>query len=134
MPIAPEPKDLHIDQILTNLSIQYKNEDHIWPEVLPLLKVAQKSDKYFKYDKADTFRVKDLKLGPTSRPNESGYGVATETYAVEDYGEAIWVSDDAIRLADAPLQVEFDTIQQLNTDLDIAQEVRVADLVFAAAM
>ena len=52
----PEPKDLHVDSILSNFSVQYRNEDFIWRQVSPPVMVNKRSDKYFKYAKEDSFR------------------------------------------------------------------------------
>ena len=58
----PEPKSLHIDAVLTNLSIQYKTEELIWEFLMPLIKVGKRSDKYYKYNKADSFTIPNDKI------------------------------------------------------------------------
>ena len=129
----PEPKELHKDAVLTNLSILYKNEAMIWPLVMPLIKVVKRSDLYFKYTKEDSFKLVDDKLGPKALPNEVDWGVADDSYAVKDHGLGDWLPQEAIDNADNPLQPEVDTNDFLNRLLDIAQEKRVADIIFAAA-
>ena len=129
----PEPKSLHVDRILTNLSIKYNNAEMIWLLLLPLIKVNKKSDKFFKYNKQDSYTLPNDMIGAKSLPNEYDWGVTTDNYSVKDHALGDWLPQETIDNADAPLQPEIDTNDFLNMLLDIAQEKRVADLVFAAA-
>ena len=128
----PEPKQLHKDAVLTNLSLKYANEEMIWRYALPVVLVNKRSDLFYKYNKEDSFRLADDALGPKSRPNEVDWGVAEDNYSVKDHGFADWLPQEAIDNADNPLQPEVDTNDFLNLLLDITQEKRVVDLVFAA--
>lgn len=128
----PEPKNLHVDAVLTNLSVKYRNEAMIWPLVMPVISVGKRSDKYNIYNKADSYKVPDDHLGPKSLPNEMDWGVSDGSYSVKDHGLADWLPQETIDNADNPLEPEADTNEFLNTLLDIAQEKRVADIVFAA--
>lgn len=126
----PEPKDLHVDSILSNVSLQYKNEEHIWPQVLPVVKVNKLSDKYFIYTKSDSFRVPDDALGPTAMPNESTWSTSTANYSVAAHGLGDWLAEETVANADNPIQPAVDTVEFLTRQLELAQEKRVADLVF----
>ena len=70
----PEARTLHKDSTLSNISIQYKNGAMIWSNVMPLVKVGKRSDLYYVYNKSDSFRLADDKLGPKSMPNEVDWG------------------------------------------------------------
>lgn len=129
----PEPRTLHVDATLTNLSVKYRNEAMIWPLVLPVVKVNKRSDKFWKYNKENSFRLVDDAIGPKSLPNESDWGVSSENYSVKDHAQADWLPQEDIDNADNPLQPEIDTNDFLNLLMDIAQEKRVADIVFNAA-
>ena len=129
----PEPKSLHIDAVLTNLSIQYKTEELIWEFLMPLIKVGKRSDKYYKYNKADSFTIPNDKIGPKSLPNEFDWGVSDDNYSVKDHALGDWLPQETIDNSDNPLQPEVDTNDFLNKLLALAQEKRVADIVFAAA-
>lgn len=129
----PEPKALHIDATLSNLSVKYRNEAMIWPLVMPVVDVTKRSDKFFKYNKEDSFRLVDDALGPKAMPNEVDWGVSEENYSVKDHGLGDWLPQENIDNADNPLKPEIDTVEFLNLLLDIAQEKRVADIVFNAA-
>jgi len=128
----PEAKALHIDSVLTDLSVRYKNEEMVWPWVMPVVKVAKRSDKFFVYKKEDSYRLADDAVGPRSFPNEITWGVLEESYSVKDHALGDWLPQEVIDNADNPLQPEADTVDFLNMLLDVAQEKRVADLIFSA--
>jgi hypothetical protein len=129
----PEPQNLHIDAVLSNLSIKYRNEEMIWAEVLPPVKVGKRSDKFMKYNKEDSFKLVDDAIGPKALPNEVDWGVTDDNYSVNDHALGDWLPQETIDNADNPLQPEIDTNDFVNLLLDIAQEKRVVDIVFNAA-
>lgn len=128
----PEPSSLHIDQLLSDMSVKYRNGDMIWPEVLPIRKVGKRSDKFTKYNKEDSYRVYDDKIGPKSMPNEVDWGTSADNYSVKDHALGDWLPQESIDNADNPVQPEVDTNEFLNLNLDLAQEQRVGNIVFAA--
>lgn len=129
----PYPKELHVDQLLTNLSVQYRNEEMIWREVMPLIPVGKRSDKFTKYNKEDSYRKPDDTIGPKGEANQSDWGVSTDNYSVKGHAQADWLPQESIDNSDNPIQPEMDTNNFLNGVLDVAQESRVAGVVFAAA-
>lgn len=127
------PQQLHIDSVLTNLSIKYRNDAMIWSLVMPLIKVGKRSDIYFTYNKEDSYRMADDAIGPKSLANEEDWGVGTANYSVKDHALADWLPQEVIDNSDNPLQPEVDTNDFLNMLLDTRQEKRVVDIVFNAA-
>jgi len=47
---------VHIDSVLSNLSIMFRNDEFIGQQAIPVVPVAKDSDEYFVYDKSH-FRV-----------------------------------------------------------------------------
>ena len=129
----PEPKAMHKDAVLSNLSLKYRNGDMIWPLILPVVKVNKRSDIYYVYNKADSFTLVDDRLSPKGLANEIDWGVAEQNYSVKDHALGDWLPQEAIDNADNPLQPEVDTNDFLNMCLDVAQEKRAVDKVFVAA-
>lgn len=128
----PEAKQMHVDSVLSNFSVQYRNEDMIWRDVMPEVKVNKRSDLYWKYSKENAYRIFDDKIGPKSLANEIDFAVSTDNYSVKDHALSDWVTQEEIDNADSPLQPESDANDFLNQCLDVAQEQRVSALVFAA--
>lgn len=128
----PEPKQMHVDSVLSNLSVQYRNEDMIWRDVMPEVKVNKRSDLYWKYAKENAFRIYDDKIGPKSNANEVDFAVSTDNYSVKDHALADYVAQEEIDNSDNPLSPESDANDFLNQCLDVAQEQRVAAVAFGA--
>jgi len=128
----PEPKDLHVDAVLTNLSVKYRNLAMIWALLMPIIKVNKRSDLYTVYNKADSFKLVNDMIGPKSLPNEVDWGISKDNYSVKDHALSDWLPQESIDNADNPVQPEIDTNDFLNLLMDIAQEKRVVDLLFAA--
>ena len=129
----PEPTDLHVDAILSNLSIKYSNEAMLWRDLMPMIKVGKRSDKFYQYNKEDSYKLVNDMIGPKALPNEFDWGVSEDNYSVKDHALGDWLPQETINNSDNPLQPEIDTNDFLNMLLEIAQEKRVVDIVFAAA-
>jgi hypothetical protein len=115
------------------MSVQYRNEEMIWRDILPEVKVNKRSDLFWKYAKDNQFRNYDDKIGPRSMANEIDFAVGTDNYSVKGHALADWVAQEEIENADSPLAPESDANDQINSSLDLAQELRVANLAFVAA-
>lgn len=87
----PEPRTLHVDAVLTNLSVKYRNNIMIWPQLMPEIKVGKRSDKFTKYNKEDSFKLVDDKIGPKSLPNEVDWGTSNDNYSVKDHALGDWI-------------------------------------------
>jgi hypothetical protein len=127
-----EPRDLHVDAVLTNFSQQYKNEDYICESVLPQVKVKKRSDVWFKYDKDQRFTLPEMKIDPKGKVGEADLKVSTDNYSVKDYGLEEFVSQAEMDNADNPLDPQRDAVDLIMGLLMLAREKRCADLVFAA--
>lgn len=126
----PETKTLHVDSILTEMSVKYRNEDMIWHLLMPLVKVAKRSDKFYIYRKEDSYRLADDSVTPRSLPNEISWGMLEDSYSVRDHALGDWLPQEVVDNADSPVEPEADTVDFLNMLLDVAQEKRVADIIF----
>lgn len=129
----PEVKDVHVDRILSNVSVKYRNEDLIWMRVLPVVPVSFRSDKYYEYAKEDVFKVPDDMVSPKAEPNQIDWKVTSKNYSVVDAALADYVPVEEVENADAPLQPLTDTTEFLTMLLQNAAENRAAAKVFAAA-
>jgi hypothetical protein len=128
----PTSASVHIDSALSNVSVQYKNPAYIADKILPIVQVNKRSDKFFKYDKADGFTRINPLVGPKSRATEADFGITTDNYSVLDYALQGFVSYADMRNADAPLDLLADETEHLTNLLLLNLEKQVADVVFAS--
>ena len=129
----PEPQDVHIDSALTNFSRKYSNEEFIWPQVMPEVKVNKRSDKFYQYVKDDYYRVPDDAISPKGVANEVGLKLTQDNYSVKDHALEDWISKEEEDNADTPLAPRTDAAELVLELLQLAQEKRVSDIVFAPA-
>lgn len=101
----PNINSVHIDAILTNISVAYlqKAENFIADKVFPIVPVEKKSDKYFVYTKNDWFRDEAQRRADATESAGSGYNLTTDTYSADVFAFHKDVGDQTIANADAPL-------------------------------
>lgn len=122
-----------VQQALTDFAVKYENGEYVADLVSPVKTANKKTFKLYKYDRRDVHRVPDAEVAATGQPRQLKYSVSTQEVTVKPY--ALWdgipISD--LDEADAPLDLEMDTTEDLVNALLLAREKRVADLLFDAA-
>ena len=63
----PTPRDLHVDQLLTQISIAFKNPSYIADQMFPMVPVRKQSDKIPKYDQSFWFRDQAVIRAPGTK-------------------------------------------------------------------
>lgn len=124
---------IHVDASLSNLSVQYKNEDYIGLQVMPVLTVEKLGGKYFKYGKNNFLSLPDASVGSRSTPNEISTSRSSESYSTDPYALKDFVSDDDIMASDIPLNLMAESVAAVNDQHDLAEELRIATIVQTAA-
>lgn len=106
----PTKQEVHIDKILTNISVQYWQDASafIADMVFPRVNVAKQSDKYFTYAKEDWFRDDAEKRAMGTESAGGDYEVDKQTYYCERYAFHKDVYDEERSNTDAPLQPDED--------------------------
>jgi hypothetical protein len=102
--MQPTPESVHVDAILTNLSVAYRNGLYIADRVFPSVPVNKKSDKYFTFPKGAWFRDEADVRGPGATAKEAGYLTSTDSYLCEEYAIDHRIPRETIENADDPLQ------------------------------
>lgn len=101
----PNINSVHIDAILTNISVAYlQNQDNfIADKVFPIVPVDKKSDKFFTYTKNDWFRDEAQRRADATESAGGGYNLATDSYSADVFAFHKDVGDQLLANADAPL-------------------------------
>lgn len=126
---------VHIDRALTNVAVQYQNNEYISDSVFPVIRVGKKSDKYFKFKAETMFNVAAVDVvGAESMPGRPAAGLDTPgTFSCTDRALMDFISTDEELNADAPLQPRIDVTEILTNYLMLAKEKRIADIVFGSS-
>ena len=75
----PTRKDIHVDPVLSNISIAYQNAAYVADQIMPVAPVKKKSGIYFVYDKSKLRPVDDIRA-PGTRAARADYGMSQSTY------------------------------------------------------
>lgn len=123
----PVSRDLHVDQLLTQLSIAYRNPEYIADTIFPIVSVAKQSDKLVKYDQSHWFRDEARIRAPRTRSVRSGYTVDTsDTYFCDRYSFAHEIADEERDNADSAFDLEQNAIELTTDKLGMRREVQFA--------
>lgn len=121
----PTSSDVHVDAILTNISVAYIQEqgNFIANRVFPVVPVEKQSDKYFKYNKGDWFRDEAQVRAPATESAGSGYGLTTDNYSTQVYAFHKDVDDQVRANADTPLNPDRDATTFVTQRMLLRQEI-----------
>lgn len=121
-------QDVVVDPALSNVSIKYTNDEFIADEVLPMVKVAKQTGKYFIYDKSN-LRVDKTARAAGSGANEVDIGVApTGTFSCDDHALKGFVADEVQDQADAALNPLIDETEAITEKMLLDRETNAAAL------
>ena len=120
----PTQSDVHVDAILTGISVAYMQEaDHfVAGKVFPSVPVQKQSDKFFTYTQADFFRDEVQYRADGTESAGSGYGLSTDSYSANVWALHKDIGDQTRANADAPLNMDQDATRYLAQQMLIRQE------------
>ena len=125
---GPLASDLHVDQMLTNMSIGYSNPAYISDQVFPILNVNKQSDIVPKYDQSHWFRDgANLRL-PRTKSTGGGWSIdKTDTYYCARYSFRDEIADEERDNADGPfMQLEQDSVDFVTDKCAMRREIACA--------
>lgn len=123
---------IHNDSTLSNLSVQYKNQDYIGLQLMPVVTVDKLSGKFAKYGKRDRLAVPDDQVFNRSTPNEISETRTMDNYSCKQYALLNYLDEMELQNADAPLNEMVDLVAAVNDALALAEEKRIATILTTA--
>lgn len=132
----PTSADVHVDAILTNISVAYIQEQaaYVANKIFPTIPVEKQSDKYFIYTKGDWFRDEAQLRAPATESAGSGYTLSTATYSSQVYAFHKDVDDQVRANADAPLNPDRDATTFVTQRMLLRQEIQWASDFFTTGV
>lgn len=121
----PLKSQLHVNQLLSNVSVQYKNSEYIWDKVFPQVMVKKDTDLYRVYDR--NFRIPETSRAPKALAREFNFEFSTSTYALEQHALKDYVGVDEIENNDQG-DLEVDTVESLTDAIGRRIELSLANL------
>lgn len=121
----PLKNQLHVNQLLSNVSVQYKNSEYIWDKVFPTVNVQKDSDLYRVYDR--NFRIPETKRAPKAVAREFGFEFSTSSYLLEQHALKDYVGVDEEENNDQG-SLQVDTTESLTDAIYRRMELSLASL------
>ena len=129
MPGQPTPQDLHVDALLTMLSIAYMNEPSVYiaDQAFPVVTVGKQSNKIAKYDKEYWFRNEAKLRAPATESHGGGYEVDTsDTYFCENWSFHVDVAIEDRENYDSPFDPDNDATMLVVEKFRLVREAKFA--------
>lgn len=121
----PLKSQLHVNQLLSNVSVKYQNAEYIWDKVFPQVPVMKDTDLYRVYDR--NFKVPETKRTPKGVAREFQFEVSTASYALEQHALKDYVGVDEEDNYDQG-SLKVDTTENLTDAIYRRIELSVASL------
>jgi hypothetical protein len=129
---AITPSTVHVDKFLTQLSIGYVNDEFVGEKLMPIVQVANRSDKFFKRNKRDLLNAPDDLSAARARANEVELTFAEDNYSVKDFHLQAYIDKMTEANADEAYLELVDMTEALTEQLALKREIRYAALLGVA--
>src|SRR5262245_53309515 len=109
----PTRSQVHIDAILTNISIAYRQAQtaFVASRVFPVIPVDKPSNRYFVFDQNNWFLDAMERRPPATESAGSGYTLSTDNYSCDVYALHKDIPDQIREAADLPLNPDRNATQ-----------------------
>ncbi len=125
--------NVHIDRVLTNISLGYPNNGMVGDVLFPTVRVRKQSDLYYEFGREHWLPEDDYRAPGTPAIEIPGLEVSTNPYFAREYALSIPVADEERENADSPLDPNRDGTELVTNKLMLRREQRIQTLVQTAA-
>lgn len=125
----PTPSDVHVNTLLTNVSISYQQEqtNFIADRAFPIVPVEKQSDLYPEFDRADQNRNSMQKRAPGTESAGDGFRVSTNPYYCDVFALHKDIDDQTRRNADSVWNLDSAATRFLEGKSLIRREIDFAN-------
>ncbi len=125
----PDVKDVHVDAIMTEISVRYQNTEYIGGLIIPSVPVTKRSDKFFIFDKQPWLRDGAKVRAPGAAAMREGYTLTTANYSTVEWAMEHKVPDEVRENADSPLSPDRDGAEFCADKVAMRKEKLAATLI-----
>jgi hypothetical protein len=130
-PSAVTPRDVHIDQYLTDILVAYRNLDMIADDVFPIIPVNNQSGLIPMYKQSDWFRRQAALRTSGTRSKRGTFDIdANAQYYCPRYSFGVELDDETIDNADSVWDLEARAIELAGDVLMMERELQLSDKIF----
>lgn len=131
----PSSRDVHVDALLTTVSLGYKNPTYIADLIAPIVPVRKQSDIIPQYDQSHWFRNLAALRAPGTRSQRGGFTVDnTRTYYCARYSWGFDLIDEVRDNTDMPYDLDRDATMFVTDKLQMNREASFASRYFTTGI
>lgn len=123
----------HIDQVLTQISVDWPNNGMVGDILFPSVRVNKQSDKYYVYGRERWKPEDDLRAPGTVANEIPGMQISLDTYYAQEHSLQIPVTDEERENVDSPLAPDRDATGLVTAKIMLGREVAIKNLVTTTA-
>ena len=132
--MLPNLGDAKVDKILSQFSQKYTNDNYISEQILPVMKVKERTGKYAKYGTENLRTYADQVVRtPGTRANSVDYSVSQGSYACSEKALEKRIPDEFVNNSDDPYDPKRDAVATILDNIAINQEVALQTVMTATA-
>lgn len=129
------PHDLYVDQLLTGISIAYKNPLYIAPMIFPMVPVRMQTGFVPRYNQSDFFRNLAGQRAVGTRSNRSSFTVDnTMTYACKWASFGVEIPDIVRDNQMDPYSIDVDSTEFATDKIQMEQELSFVTTAFTTSI
>jgi hypothetical protein len=122
--------NVHVDQVLTNISIGWGNQGLVAEQLFPVVPVRKQSDKYYTFGREASLPEAGDYRAPGTEANEiPGLQLSTDTYYAQEHSLQVAVTDEERSNADSPLSPDRDGTELVTSKILLGREKAMKDAV-----
>ncbi len=125
--------NVHIDKVLTNISLGYPNNGLVGDVLFPVVRVRKQSDLFYEFGREAWLPEDDFRAPATPAIEIPGLTVSTNPYFATEKALSIPVADEERENADSPLDPDRDGTELITNKLMLRREQRIQTLAQTAA-
>lgn len=126
--------NVHIDKILTQISIAWPNNGFVGEALFPAVTVQKQSDMYYVFGREGWLPERGDERAPGTEANEiPGLQVATQPYFAKEHALQIAVTDEERENADSPLSPDRDATELVTSKIMLGRELAMKNLATTAS-
>jgi len=126
--------NVHIDAVLTDISLGWPNEGLVGNALVPAVKVKKQSDKYRVFGREAWLpETSDLRAPGTEANEIPGMKLSLDTYYAQEHALQIAVTDEERENEDPPLSSDRDGTELVTSKIMLSRELAIKTLVTTAA-
>jgi hypothetical protein len=125
--------NVHIDQILTQISVAWPNNGLVGENLFPSVPVRKQSDKYYVFGREAWLVENDVRAPGTAANEITGFQLSTDTYYAQEHSLQLPVTDEERWNSDSPLAPDRDAAELVTSKIWLGREKAMKDLATTAS-